>query len=92
MCSSYEVLLTKYAIDDVKIVRLSQKFMKTVRIIMIHFNDTKNVSEPFRNMKCHIMFGCIVSLSCDMYYKTPSCKSKGFNIQITVFCKYMNNN
>ena len=33
--------------------------MKTVRMRIIYFNDIKNVSEAFINMKCHFNFvGC----------------------------------
>ena len=42
-----EVILTKYAPKAGGIIRFSENCMETVRIIMIHFNDTKTFSEAF---------------------------------------------
>ena len=74
MRSSYEVILTKSALNGVKTVHSSKKIMKNVRTRMICFNNTKTFYEAFKNTNCHFLFDHAVSLSCDLYSKTFTSK------------------
>ena len=67
MCSRYKVILTKSTLNIVKTVGLSENYINTIIMKMIHLNDTKIFDEKFRNINCHFLFGNVVSLSCDIY-------------------------
>ena len=56
MCSSYEVILTKSRLEQVKTVHSSENCTKTVRMRMMCFNYTITFYEEFWNINWHKSF------------------------------------
>ena len=86
MCNSesYEVIITKSTLKNLKTVCSSGNCTKTVRTRMIRSNDMEVFSESFLNTDCNNSFMFWVCTWC-LYYNTPSFWSKSFTIQIMFF-------
>ena len=63
--------------------------MKTVRMIMIHFNDTRIFSEKFLNTTCHFnLVGCEFEL--DVFIIIPLVLNQSFHHPDNFLHIYMN--